>query len=57
MNPKCPKCGEPINAAAMLASMTSDKKKKSSAENGRLGGRPKNNTKARAKRWAGRKGK
>jgi hypothetical protein len=37
---KCPKCGEPINAAALLGSIKSKDKARSSRENGKKGGRP-----------------
>jgi hypothetical protein len=42
----CPKCGEPIRltrkqAAQALGSIKSELKAKTSAENGKLGGRPK----------------
>ena len=38
---KCPKCKTEINPAAMLGSIKSAAKAKSSRENGKLGGRPK----------------
>ena len=38
---KCPKCKTEINPAAMLGSIKSPAKAKSSRENGKLGGRPK----------------
>ena len=31
----CPHCGQPINPAQLLGKMTSERKKKASAENGR----------------------
>ena len=39
---KCPHCSKEINPAQLLGSMKSDKKAKSSRENGKKGGRPKN---------------
>jgi len=38
---KCPHCSKEINPAQLLGSMKSDKKAKSSRENGKKGGRPK----------------
>jgi hypothetical protein len=37
----CPHCGKEINPAAMLGSMSSDKKAASSRANAKLGGWPK----------------
>jgi hypothetical protein len=37
---KCPHCGKEINVGSLMGSIASEKKKKSSAENGKLGGRP-----------------
>lgn len=38
---KCPNCGYDINPGSILGKISTDKKKKSSAENGKKGGRPK----------------
>jgi len=38
---ECPHCKKEISPAALLGSIKSDKKSKSSAENGKKGGRPK----------------
>jgi hypothetical protein len=37
----CPHCGGEINPASLLGKISTDKKKKTSAENGKKGGRPK----------------
>jgi len=41
-NVKCPHCGKPINVGSLIGQIKSDKKAKSSAENGKKGGRPPN---------------
>jgi len=37
----CPHCGQPINIGSLLGVRKSPRKAKTSAENGKLGGRPK----------------
>jgi hypothetical protein len=37
----CPRCGEPINPAAMLGALKSEKKAEAARANGRKGGAPK----------------
>jgi hypothetical protein len=41
MHVPCPHCGEPVDPAALLGSITTRAKRRAAKANGKLGGRPK----------------
>ena len=45
----CPHCGKPINAAAMLGSISTPAKAKAARENAKLGGWPKGKKRGKRK--------
>lgn len=50
----CPHCGKPINAAAMLGSISTPAKAQAARENAKLGGWPKGKKRGKRKRVARR---
>lgn len=52
---KCPHCGKPINAAAMLGSISTPAKAQAARENAKLGGWPKGKKRGKRKRIARRR--
>jgi hypothetical protein len=50
----CPHCGKPINAAAMLGSISTPAKAKAARANAKLGGWPKGKKRGKRKRVARR---
>lgn len=53
----CPHCGKPINAAAMLGSISTPAKAQAARENAKLGGWPKGKKRGKRKRVARRRNK
>lgn len=53
----CPHCGKPINAAAMLGSISTPAKAEAARENAKLGGWPKGKKRGKRKRVARRRNK
>lgn len=51
----CPHCGKPINAAAMLGSISTPAKTQAARENAKLGGWPKGKKRGKPKRVARRR--
>lgn len=51
----CPHCGKPINAAAMLGSISTPAKAQAARENAKLGGWPKGKKRGKRKRIARRR--
>lgn len=51
----CPHCGKPINAAAMLGSISTPAKAQAARENAKLGGWPKGKKRGKRKRVARRR--